>query len=345
MKTGVSIYLSSGMEFNEKVLEKAKKAGVKYGFTSMHIPEEDGDDYKDRAICLLQKCREADLSLTIDVDPSTPEKLGLKRMEDLLDLGVKSLRLDFGFSDEDVVRLAKEFRLVWNASTVSFSDVISWEKMGVDISEFKACHNYYPKRYTGLSIEKVDKINERLKLNGFTTEAFVPGNTSLRGPLHEGLPTVEEHRDRDDVLLNMLELYDANTDIVYIGDCDIKDSDWERVADLSKGFVRLKVQNLDIAELKDKLQHDRPDSSEYVIRSCESRLWDISYDLKQKNTIDCETGYICIANEGYLRYKGELEICRKPRKRDERVNVIGHVEKEDLKYLPYIKDGMGFMLI
>src|SRR5699024_12728427 len=39
-----------------------------------------------------------------------------------------------------------------------------------------ACHNYYPKEYTGLSMEKVCKINEFLRLKGIQTMGFVPGD-------------------------------------------------------------------------------------------------------------------------------------------------------------------------
>jgi len=345
METGISIYFSSGWKYNQEIIEKAKRAHVRHAFTSMHIPEEDGSDYRKNAIRLLEACHEAGLDLTIDVDPSTPEKLGLKSMEDLLDLGVHSLRLDYGFDDSDVVELSKQFRLVWNASTVSYDDVQRWNALGVDISKFKACHNYYPKPYTGLSLSKVADINSRLKASGFTTEAFVPGNKDYRGPLKEGLPTVEEHRHRNNILLNMLELYDANCDVVYIGDCDIEDEDWDRIRDLSDGFIRLPSPDLNDQKFKLKVMHDRPDSSDYVIRAVESRLWDRVESIHPNNTIDMEAGSICISNELYLRYEGELEICRKPRSRDDRVNVIGHVDPNDLVYLPYIKDGMGFMFV
>ena len=55
-------------------------------------------------------------------------------------------------------------------------------------------------------------------------------------------------------------------------------------------------------------------------------------------------GKICIANEAYLRYMGELEICRVDMPSDPRVNVIGQVAVKDRKYLPYIREGMGFYL-
>ena len=345
MNTGVSIYFSSGREFNEALIEKARKAKVKHGFTSMHIPEEDEKGYREDAKALFKSCREAGIALTIDVDPTTPERLGLKSMAELKELGVESLRLDFGFDDSDVVELSKLFHIVWNASTVSVNEVKRWETLGACIDNFSACHNYYPKKYSGLSLERVKEINSELKMLGMRTEGFVPGNKVLRGPIKEGLPTVEEHRELDDILLSFLQMYDAKTDIVYIGDCDIFDSDWAKLVDLSDGFVRLHTSYLNEERLKGIIQHDRPDSSEYVIRSQESRLWDFNTSVVPRNAVDAKVGDIRMANDLYLRYRGEVEICRKPIRSDERVNVIGHVEESDLVYIPYIKNGMGFMFV
>ena len=42
MKTGISLYFSNGVEKNEAMIRKAQKAGIRYAFTSMHIPGGDG---------------------------------------------------------------------------------------------------------------------------------------------------------------------------------------------------------------------------------------------------------------------------------------------------------------
>ncbi|MBE5909931.1 MupG family TIM beta-alpha barrel fold protein [Pseudobutyrivibrio sp.] len=347
MKTGISIYLSSGLEKNEEVIRKAKNAGAAYGFTSLHIPEEDYNDYKKRVLELLNLAKSAGIELTMDVDGETPDRLGLKAMENLLDFGVTSIRLDYGFSDEDVVNLSKHFKIVWNASTISPFDIKKWERLGADVSRFEACHNYYPKPYTGLSLEKVKEINSNLKLLGYNVSAFIPGDKDFRGPLCQGLPTIEDHRNaKEQVALNMLQLYNVNTDIVMIGDVDLSDDGWSALKDLSKGYVRLGADLSDFgSDLIGKINHERPDSSSYIIRSQESRAWFKDASIAPKNTVACKPGSICIGNDRYLRYKGEIEICRTERPADERVNVIGQVRKEDLKYLPYICDGMGFVLV
>ena len=42
-ETGFSVYLSTGKEKNEKIIEKAVKSGAKYVFTSLNISEEKVD--------------------------------------------------------------------------------------------------------------------------------------------------------------------------------------------------------------------------------------------------------------------------------------------------------------
>ena len=61
MKTGISLYFSNGVEKNEAMIRKAQNAGIRYAFTSMHIPEETGIDYKADARKLLGQCRDAGL--------------------------------------------------------------------------------------------------------------------------------------------------------------------------------------------------------------------------------------------------------------------------------------------
>lgn len=345
MKTGISIYLSSGIEKNEEVIRKAKNSGATYGFTSLHIPEEDYNDYQKRVLELLKLAKNANIELTMDVDGETPDRLGIKSMEDLLDFGVTSIRLDYGFSDQDVVELSKHFKIVWNASTISPFDIKKWERLGADISKFEACHNYYPKPYTGLSLEKVKEINSNLKLLGYNVSSFIPGDKDFRGPLFQGLPTIEDHRNqKSDVSLNMLQLFNAHSDVVMVGDVDLTDAGWAQLKDMSDGFVRLHASFNELGDkLLGKVNHERPDSSPYVIRSQESRAWFKDISIAPNNTIDCKVGSICIGNDKYLRYKGEIEICRTARPADDRVNVIGQVHEDDLKYLPSICDGMGFV--
>lgn len=266
------------------------------------------------------------------------------------------------FRQKEIVRLAEKYHVVFNASTITDDDIQSWKEAGADFTRFAACHNFYPKQFTALSIERVKHINQQLKYLGFTTMAFVPGNCELRGPLFEGLPTVEEHRNRkNEVLLNMLELYyDGCCDVVLIGDVNIEDKDWKAISCLGHDYMEMKADiNPEYAFVRDIIHHDRVDSSEQVIRSQESRQYihkilpevvdkkmnKLESTMQSENGAVRKAGSIFISNQSYLRYMGELEIARVDLPREERVNIIGQVVACDRKYLPYIQKGLGVKLV
>jgi uncharacterized protein len=343
---GFSMYVSSGKEKNLHIVEKARNAGLKYAFTSLHIPEESDIDLKSEMNEVFEACKAAGISIIADIGPRTVEKLGLKTIDELQDSALTHLRIDYGFDNREIVRLSDMFNVVFNSSTLLPEQLNELKSLDADFTRMKACHNFYPKPKTGLSLEKVRKINERLSFLGITNMAFVAGDKDRRAPLKQGLATVEEHRD-EDVLLSVLQLLTlTSTDIVLIGDVDVTDQTWAKLKDLSEGFIRLKCTiEKDYQHLNQSHHHDRPDSSDYVIRSVESRMYATpGINIEPKKSQLIQKGDILIGNSGYLRYSGELEIARRDLGFESRVNIIGKVDDEYVKYLPYIVDGMGFIL-
>jgi len=344
---GISIYLGTGYEKNKEIIEKAHKYKAKYAFTSLHIPEETVSNYEKEVKSLLNLCELNNLNLIVDVGPRILKKLGFKDFKELKQTSITHLRLDYGFTYEKIIELSKDFNIVFNASTLLDKDINKFQKLNADFSRFSACHNFYPKPLTGLSLKKVNRINEKLKNIGITTMGFVAGNKDLRGPLHMGLPTVEAHRIGD-ILFNVLQLIkDTETDICMIGDIDITDEAWIKLKELSEGYISLHARiNEKYAFVNDIMHHDRPDSSDYVVRSQESRQFGSQGKIFQ---IEClkerKKGSISIGNADYLRYSGELEIARQDLEPESKVNIIGEVHIDDIKYLDYITDGLGFKFI
>lgn len=342
MNTGISLYFSSGAAKNEEIIRKASSCGVKYAFTSLHIPEENGVEYKKDIRRMLDSCLEGGLQLIVDVGPETLGKLGVSSIEALVNTGITHVRLDYGFSPQETVRIAEKFHVVFNASTITETDIREWKMAGADFTRFTACHNFYPKQFTALSMENVRETNRRLRWLGFETMGFIPGNKELRGPLQEGLPTVEEHRvRRNEVLLNMLELFfNGMCGAVLIGDVDVREKDWEDMAALSQDYVRLRAEiRPEYSFVKDIIHHDRPDSSDLVFRSRESRQY--KQRILPEKICGRPAGSISLSNEKYLRYMGELEVARVDLPADERLNIIGQVAPEDMRYLAYIRQGLG----
>lgn len=349
MRTGISLYLSNGCEHNARVVDKARRAGVRRAFTSLHIPEERVPDYQGEAARLVRLCHEAGIELVADVSPRTLGLLGCSSIDDVAQLGLTYLRLDFGFDAPRVAELSRRFHVVFNASTISDDDIVAWRAAGVDLTRVAACHNYYPKRWSGLSLRRVTSINARLKALGIEVMGFVPGDASLRGPLHEGLPTVEGHRgDRGvGLVCDMLELFDARCDVVLVGDSDVSDAVWQRMGELNEGYVTLHAELGEaFSYLYGRPQHDRPDSSEFLIRSPESREWDAPIPAADHRArmFSCEAGAVMVSNDAYGRYAGEVGIARRPLELDGRDTLAGQVCAEDRPLLPFITGGRGFVL-
>lgn len=311
MKTGISIYLSSPLQDIERTIERGAAAGARYAFTSLHIPEDGGAAYADKVRHVLSLLSARGIALIADVGPRTCDLLGLERIEDLRDLGLEYLRLDYGFSAQRVAELSGVFRIVVNASTVSSDDLAAL---------------------------------------GFEIMAFVPGDANVRGPVFEGLPTVEAQRGRaSKVALNMLELaHGADCDIVLVGDPDLSDAGWAQFAQVSAGYVDLQCElELSYAYVRGQIHHDRPDSSVLIFRSQESRttLKPDSVPTDAGAGLPRKAGSIAVSNSGYGRYEGELEIARVDLPGDERMNVAGHITPEAMELLPFIKRGFGVRFV
>lgn len=201
-----------------------------------------------------------------------------------------------------------------------------------------------------VALEDVARVNLRLAALGFEIMAFVPGDANVRGPVFEGLPTVEAQRGRaSKVALNMLELaHGADCDIVLVGDPDLSDAGWAQFAQVSAGYVDLQCElELSYAYVRGQIHHDRPDSSVLIFRSQESRtkLKPDSVPTDAGAGLPRKAGSIAVSNSGYGRYEGELEIARVDLPGDERMNVAGHITPEAMELLPFIKRGFGVRFV
>ena len=177
---------------------------------------------------------------------------------------------------------------------------------------------------------------------------FVKGD-ELRGPVYEGLPTVEEHRNMR-FLTSCLDLLALSTDVILIGDVDLSDENWKEFGYFSKGIIPLKNEH---NILTDKVFQDRRDSSEYVVRAaaggnlgetrkdfCEyikKELAEDNIDIEKiSSDIPIKKGDVLVSNSKYLRYEGELEIALKNLDTDQKRCIVSKITEEDMELLDYI---------
>lgn len=315
---GYSLYFEKESDF-EKQIEKFK--GFDFLFTSLHYPA--SDQTYERFLDL--KSRAKNLEICVDINNQT-----LKDHPDLLDMDL-IIRLDFGFSPREIASLSKKSQIAINASTVNYKFLEDLAKASANMANMIAIHNYYPLVFSGLSQEYFLSQNELISSFGIRIAAFVQGNLNLRGPIFDGLPTLEEDRNKnpylslvklkrkykvDDLILaEDVDEYSKNCILKFINDGIISlpiiwEKDYEYLS-------RIKVRN---------------DISDYIIRN-EREKKDVSSDQPRQ----IKRGDLVILNNLSGRYAGEIEIVRKDLGLCDDRNLIGRVDESYIGILDLIK--------
>lgn len=330
MEKGIALYPgleNTGAE-NLALLEAAHQAGLTRVFMSLHIPETDTEALKLEIGQLLVKARELGLEVMADVDASTTDFQG-----------INTLRVDDGFSLQEIARLTNTCKVVLNASTVTEDWLNQLKIVGADFAKIEALHNFYPRRGTGVSEEFLLTQNQLLHKAGIKVGAFVPSQSGKRGPLREGLPTLESSRSRS-VDLAGRHLAALGVDIVLIGDSKPSSQELAALAELAGNRVVVKAQLLSKDPFVCKFLHHvftaRPDVAQDCIRAQESRRLLRGHTLQPENTEIRRPGSVTLDNAGYGRYQGELEIMKNLQPADKRTNVVAQVDAGEMFLLKYI---------
>lgn len=332
---GISFYLQDPNA--EKQIVHAAKSGVKRAFTSLHIPEEKGSLVQ-RMSELLKLAESHNMEIHADVSLKTLDHLGISRFEDLSSYGIKGIRLDDGFNYETIKSLSDVFSLSLNASTLTEKELLTVLGSGIKSDRLIAWHNFYPRRETGLDEVFFHKQNQMFKKYGIPIAAFIPGTEKKRGPLFDGLPTLEKHRGINPYAAGVEML--QQVDEVFIGDPGTEGELLENLSIYEKQNIL--IMNVISGSFKSGTYQFRPDVSRDVFRLQGTRR---TSEVEPENTIGRQIGMITMDNDGYGRYKGEIQICRRDLEADERVNVIGHVSSEDLPLLDLAMPGQKVKLV
>ncbi|MCR8850374.1 MupG family TIM beta-alpha barrel fold protein [Rossellomorea sp. SC111] len=333
---GISIYLSD--EDAEARILRASSSGVKLAFTSLHIPEESGIS-PDRVRGLLSLFKREGFRVFADVSKKTPAMLGLYRFEELKELGVTSLRLDDGFTTDEMLELSRHFRIAINASTVGGKELQRWIDCGLATGNIIAWHNFYPKPETGLDQDYFLEQQNLYDTLGIPVYAFIPGDEKKRGPLHLGLPTLEDHRGQSPYV-SALQLKTWGVTGVFVGDPGCSE-------ELQEKLVRFDQE--DIIELRysgnweiDGEYQLRPDPGRDVFRLLDTRT---GSEIPPQTTEERPRGAITQDNNLYGRYRGEMQIVRCDLESNPAVNVMGRVCDEDLPLLEWLKPGQKLRVV
>ncbi len=306
-------------------------------FTSFHIAEEFNDEYSKCAKKLLKQLKDAHKKVIVDISPRGVEQLGYSSLSSFVqDQNIDIIRLDYGFSIDEMIEVGKYATVALNASTIDDDTIDSLSNHNISLM---AIHNFYPRKETGLDREYFEKCNERLRRKGVLIGAFISGDENLRGPMYEGLPTLEDHRFAKPYIqyMEMANLY--GVDIIMVGDYGIsKEQEHLIRKSIDEHVITLPVcLDKEYAYLYNTPYTNRVDSPKGLVRIQESREYATKGKvITPKNTMERIKGSITIDNEKYLRYSGEIQIMKDDYPMDEKVNVIGHVDWDYLDLVDLI---------
>ena len=360
MGIGISIYpLKSTLEENKNYIEKAAKLGYSRVFTSML--EVDSDKEKaleqiEKYRTLLNLCRDLSMKVFIDINPEILKIIEIDPMDlkFFKDLGATGLRLDGmfnGFYESMMTFNELELDVEINGSFDS-GYVNNILDIGSKKGKLVTCHNFYPEKDTGLSLEFFKSCHARHKSLGLHTAAFVDAvNGGKLGPWpsNDGLCTLEKHRGKD-VVVQAQELFALGIDDVIIGNAFATDEELEAIARIDESIISLKVNVEASTEVEksqfNKILQNRWDVSDSIIRHSRGRndLKNEQIESTTKESRIVPAGTVLMNNDGYFHYKGEVIVTCKDIELDNRRNIIATVESSYVELLKYITSGKKFKL-
>lgn len=340
---GFSIYL--GESFNTDYIQRMLKLGYRTIFTSLQIPEE--HHIETQFTQLQTYLSQFETELIIDINDTLISADLFERLAQFNTIRY-IIRIDEGTTPAIIQHIISHGHTCCiNASTVS-------EQFLTDLQDFPQLqkhliylHNYYPRPDTGLSRTFLQHQNARIRHyhHDATIYAFISGE-QFRGPLYEGLTTLECTRQIDPCLAALI-LRELNINGMLIGDPFISATTSENLFQMIEHNHFILPCHLDNgADTKLILQKhiSRPDCSAHVVRSKYTRQ-QVARRIEPFNVQPRAKGTITIDNHLNGRYMGELQITKINLKPHPHVNVVGHISKDSLPYLNYFNASTAFTFI
>lgn len=330
---GLSVYIASTKEQQNKTISMLKDGD--YCFVSLHHPLDMTKTFKNDALDLINRINVREAKIIADVSPVGIEKLGFTSFEDMAKANlVWGLRPDYGLSAEEIAHASNYTNIVINASNIDYELVELLYKNNV---KFYAMHNFYPRPETGLDIDFCNECTNYLHEKGADVWAFASGDGDKRGSVYEGLPTIEAYRYYPSYVQYALLKNKCLIDTVFIGDISLYIKSLELIQASEQDNILRLPSNIDVKfrkDLLDKIFTIRPDNNSIVARLQESRIaGNTGRNIEVFNTIERNIGSITMDNYLYNVYSGEVQICLKDLPLDEKVNVIGNIDKNYLELL------------
>lgn len=331
-----SIYPTDAPELRAQVVDQVLTQSERLVFTSFHIPESEGIQQFGDYLGGLH--REHGLTFCGDISPLTLERLGMgvEEVSRLREWGVALLRIDFGFTVEEIRRIAEHFPIAVNASTIDAGTLDALT--GVEVIGW---HNYYPRPETGLQIDFYLSQNQLLADRGIPVYGFIPGEVTFRAPLFAGLPMLEHQRHRN-VYRNALELLLQSPDVTLVcaeGTLLPEHLSWlDHVQRTGEVVVPLSGLDASVGFLVDGSWRLRVEDSAASFRVEETRQARspariVNADARVRGSLQMDLS-------GYGRYCGEIHLMRTDRPLNHLQARVGEVAAAYRGIIDLLRPGM-----
>lgn len=352
-RLGISLYPEhSTPERDKEYIRLAGKYGFKRIFSCLlsvggKKKEELIKEFRD----VTDAAHKEGMEVILDVSPDVFKQLGVSydNLEVFHQMGADGIRLDEGFDglkESMMTYNPYHLKIELNASTASayVDNVMSHYP---NPRQLITCHNFYPQKYSGISLEHFNACNEQMKRHHLQTAAFVSSNaegTFGPWPVNEGLCTLELHRGLP-IDAQVRHLFATRMiDDVIIANAFASEEELKSCAAVNPGMLTFGLElEKELTDAERLILYYEPkhvirgDLSEYMIRSTMPRVTYKSQSVPAANTRDLKRGDVVVINDGYERYKGELHVVLKDMPNDGRKNVVGHLPECEHILLDYIE--------
>lgn len=343
----ISVYVGLA-DYNEsdntKYLEKAASLGIRDVFTSFHMPEainstHNGMTFGDAFARLTEVIKRLGMRLIVDLSKKAYESFQNSDID-------KVFRLDYGFTKEEIVTLSHgKYLIELNASTIKKSYLEELVEMGLNTKNVRMSYNFYPKKYTALSYQEMINRNKWFDEYGLTKMAYISSIAMKRPPIYDGVPSIEETREMP-VKYAVELLYMAGIDEVGIGDAYASFEELQALTSFNSELIKLPILLNDEVSSEEKdllfsVHNSRTDQGEFMIRSSKKS----KNPILPSNTKRIEPYDVCIDNELYKRYCGEISIALKKMENEGKVNVVGQIPQYGRMLVDNLKPGTTFEFI
>ena len=354
---GISIYPEkSNIKDSKDYLNLAAKYGFKRVFTCLLSVEKPQEEIKADFLEIITHARNLDMEVILDVAPNVFQelKISYNDLKFFSELNATGIRLDLGFdgmteSQMTVNPYGLDIEINMSQDTGYLDNIMSYLP---DTEKLIGCHNFYPQKYTGLSLEHFISSSKRFKKYNIRTCAFVNSEIATDGPwpVTEGLCTLEMHRELP-IETQVKHLYSTGLiDDIIIANQFASEEEMKKISEIKPVIMPFSIDfEASATELDNKIvfeeeHYQRGDVNDFLVRSTQPRVKYKNFEIPVGNTQKViKKGAIVIGNDNFGQYKGELQLVKKDIIDENQFrNIVGKVKEEELFLIDLLKPWQKF---